>query len=229
MTKDEILGRIAQLQDLSGRLWNIAHEYDCFDEPEMSKLLTETNRESDQLHFDYARLFDDAYVMQFRGCLTDAAPLELSHYDIEDELRKVYGDKVSCDSESGGFFVDTTRGVAGQVQQFLSTKYPHLDFGVYDAMETEKQDIALSPGLPNRIYSGNARKYLDEHNIEPLPLEYEVKPRPDSEIKEMMAEVVEILKKTGLPPIDAYIVLATHMDLAIDVKITDGRKKKRKK
>ena len=81
MTREEILGRIAQLNDLSGRLWDVANEYDCFDEPEMKGLLTGLNTESDQLQFEYARQFDDAYVMQFRGCLSNEAPMELSHYD----------------------------------------------------------------------------------------------------------------------------------------------------
>jgi hypothetical protein len=92
MNQEEILGRIAQLSDLSGRLWDIANEYGCFDEIEIKRLLRETNQECDRLHFDYARQFDDAYVMQFRGALNEEAPLELSHYDIEEVLRKVYGE-----------------------------------------------------------------------------------------------------------------------------------------
>lgn len=65
------------------------------------------------------------------GCLTNEAPDDASHYDIDDDLSQVFkGKSVEVDSEGGQFFCYTTVALADEVAGYLRENHKHLDFGV---------------------------------------------------------------------------------------------------
>lgn len=145
MTKDEILIELAKLKVLSKQLWECGNKYQSFGTNYHRYRAMVLEEKEDKLILQYLKVSDDAYVVQFRGGLTDAAPDELSHYDIDDALAAKFGDSVLTDSESGGFFVDSTIDIAGKVATFLRDHYPALDFIVCVIPEARYIDDDAKP------------------------------------------------------------------------------------
>jgi len=200
-TKKDFIIKIALRNREDSLRFDISQQYDCWDEPTMKARRLQLDTEIHRLKFMYARKFDDAYVMRLIGCLTDE-DMETSHYQIDDALRKEFGDLVSTDSESGGFFTDCTRNALEAVEAFLAEKYPHLDFGVYDCMHdeaklgTSEHAIVFSPAIPG-VAAYKAAEILKENGIEDPVVDYTVSVS-DRAVDNLLHEAADILARTGL-------------------------------
>lgn len=75
----------------------------------------------------------EVHSISFGGCLKDSAPEEMSHYDIDQHLKAVFGDQYTADSESGQFFGYCDHRIADKVVEYVTNKYGDvLDFSVRD-------------------------------------------------------------------------------------------------
>ena len=125
------------------------------------------------------------FSISIRGC----ASVDSDNYDLDDAIRERFPGQVSCDSESGGLFMDCVPEVQDEILAALKELDPRGDFEAEDMiaererMETAGEDANLLPDLVLALpFSGNwpgAKKFLEERGIE-VTVDFSDAPGPSS-------------------------------------------------
>lgn len=202
---DEIVIAYSVVHQMDSLLWHYRDKHDAWEDDALKAEARKLDERQKALGLLYMERFRERmYLVQFRGCIDDSDH-ELSHYDIETELQKHWTrEQISCDSESGGFYVDTIEGVREDVERFLRSTFPTLNFSVFDY---DADDELFDPRPPMFGGWNVSEKFLAEREITvdyTPPVMSMVGP---DRMAELMTEAREALRKTGLGFEDAVAVL----------------------
>ena len=87
---------------------------------------------------------------------------EESHYEIQDAVKEVFGDRIVYDSESGQLVLLTKKETLEELKKFLKSNYPSLNFDYHNNQECEYPTNFIV-GLANW---NQALKYVKKHNLQ---------------------------------------------------------------
>ena len=194
-------------------LWDFANKHDAFDDKNYRDRRAEVEECLGLIRFTYIHSFpENCLNWGFRGCLNDKAPDDLSHYDIESEIRKKFGtDGIQMDSESSWFYVNTTELRKNEVEAFLKENWGDcLDFSV----DTHDFD-----GIPEISNWSHARGIVKKAGIDVSIAMPELSPKPEAEIKELVEKASATLMQTGLSRVEAVERLMSAMNVASDGRL----------
>lgn len=190
-------------------LWDFANKYDAFDDKNYRERREEVEECLGLIRTVYIGLFpENCLNWGFRGCLNTNAPDNVSHYDIEEEIREKFGtDGIQMDSESSWFYVNTTELRKNEVEAFLKEKWgDYLDFTV-DTHDFE--------GIPEVSNWSHARNIVKKAKVEVTIKMPELSAKPEEEISDLVSQASIALQKTGLTPYQAIGLLADELNVGI--------------
>lgn len=116
---------------------------------------------------------------------------ELSHYDIDDAVTEKFGDRVSADSESGGFYAYTDISVVDELDAFLKANYPDLRYSITRDDENARPLVLTNWNAAEAILKDAGVTVDYEPNIT-VPV------KDADEINELLDQAVQALVLTGL-------------------------------
>jgi len=95
-----------------------------------------------------------AFDIEIWGCDEDE---DVSHYDIDEDLNRMFGDRVRCDSEGGGFYAYCNSKDKDEILNWLNENYKTLN---------PTTSVADEPQNPYFSNSYGAVEYCKENKIE---------------------------------------------------------------
>jgi hypothetical protein len=182
MTKNKAIDQLAVMICQEAELHRMCCETD-WPKPLESKY---KEHKKEVIEFSKKHLSSVIHNMSITGCHEG----DVSHRDIDDDIKKKFGDAVSVDSESGQFFAYCNKRNVKKVLTYLNKKYDKKEF---NPSVSERDDA---------IYFGNWT-YAQEHaeknklSIPALPLDVQKLERfkmVKSEIEKRKKEITEMEK-----------------------------------
>ena len=165
----EIAIELAQLSGLDRQRYDHAQTYGLQGSDWSKGIYDDIEAKKLALVKEYESLGGIVYSISISGCAGDP---EISNYDLDDKIKAEFGDQVTCDSESGGLFIDTTPSVGDAVLTRLRELDPEGSFSADSRWEDEGKEYFNIPhtdrGMGNWISTAD---FLTELGIEQKQLD----------------------------------------------------------
>jgi hypothetical protein len=188
-------------------LWEINNANDTWSTPESKNEYANIIAEKDAAIAAYIAAGGLVTNVSIIGALTGGSGM--SHYDIDDAVKKEFGDRVCADSESGGFYLYTDATVAGEVVAFLGENYPDLHFS------SSRDDENTHPLLMTNWNTAEAILTEVSMTIDYAP-DIPVPVKDADEINGLLDQAVHALVLTGLATKEeAELTLSGYREAAV--------------
>ena len=201
---DYLIMAYSVLHVADARLWSRKNETDSWDDDLLvaeQKRLDDISKAIGALYFE--RFPSNVHCVSMIGGHPDP---DVSHYDIDDAARAHFGNKITNDSEGGGFYLYAPIDMVDEVVAWLSENWPELSYSITD--QSKEDDFEPKPACIGGW--GNSEQWLRERDIEvdyvaPMPF-----PKQMEDCTEALDRCLVALRKTGRTPEEGLELLREY-------------------
>ncbi len=190
----EIAIQLAQISGLDHQRYDYVSERGLHDDPWNKNLYLMLESQKLALVKEYESLGGIVYSMSIGGCAGDP---EISNYDLDDKIKAEFGIQVSCDSESGGLFIDTIPSVCDEVLARLRELDPEGSFSADNRWDDEGKEYFNLPRTDRGMgcWDSNAR-FLAGLGVEQKQLDFSEAPTiSEEQVKQADKDIRAAIKK----------------------------------
>lgn len=202
-TKEAIAIDLAQLSGLDHQRYTITAKRGLTNTPWANDLYKRNDSRRLELVREYEKAGGIVYSVSIGGC---AGSDTVTNYDLDDVISAKFGDKVACDSESGGLVIDVVPSVLGAVMDKLNELDPDGNFSAHDMWEDVDKTEDGFLQIPSTDIGGSwpsMAKYLADRGIEQEVLDIsDAPPVSQEQIKQGMNDLEKAIYKMR-PDLDA--------------------------
>lgn len=201
-TKEEIAIELAQLSGLDRQRYDLVNARGLHGSEWSDGIFRTIEARRLELVREYEKAGGNVYSASIGG---EGGP-GVDHYYLDHAIREKFGDKVACDSESGGLFIDVVPSVLGAVMDELNRLDPEGNFSAHDMWkDVDSADDGFAQ-IPSTDIGGNwpsMFKFLADRGVEQEVLDIsEAPPVSPEQVKQGMKDLEKAIYKMR-PDMDA--------------------------